>query len=90
VHVRLPGLTVELKARIHLLGEGQEAAKVVPEDLTPAFFGKQGMRCKLANLDASVEDDVGLEAGVGEEEIPGELGKRISIACHASRFLAVK
>ncbi len=41
--------------------------------------GQEGVGGELADLDAAVEDEVGFEPGVGQEELAGALRQGVAI-----------
>lgn len=71
VHVGFPGLSVENETGAGVVGEREKSAVISGQSRSPLGVWKQRVGGKLGNIDAVVEDQVGLEAGVHEKQIAG-------------------
>ena len=80
-----PCLCVENEAQPGVASKGEEALHVARECDTTAFVGEQGMCRELRYLDAVIEDQVGLQTGVVEEQASVQLRKMMSVLCHVNQ-----
>ncbi len=87
VPLRSPRLGVENEAGPRVPSESEEALHVPGQRITSGLVVQQHVGGELGDLDAVVEDQVGLEARVVEKEAPVQLGKMMSVLRHANLFL---
>jgi len=77
-----PGLRVQHETGPGVPGQTQESLQVAGQRGATLLMGEQGVGSERRNVDAVIEDQVCLEAGVVQEHVAVELGKVMSVDGH--------
>ncbi len=73
MHVRLPSLAVDNEAGILFAREREKTPEIPGKGVSSLRVRQNCMGGELANFEPVIEDHVGLESGIHEEEIARQL-----------------
>ena len=68
-----PGDGIENEARVLFSGEIKEALEIPCQCRAALRVGQQSVRGEFANLNAMVEDQIGLDPRIGKEDVARQL-----------------